>query len=259
MKDAALYFGWYARNANGPFSDPEFQLKKGAVACHIHSFSGLTLRRDKAEWVGPLVKHGAAGVLGNVYEPFLNGTTHLDVFVKRLLDGYTMVEAAYMATPYVSWMSIVVGDPLYRPFDGFRTYEPQFYRKDDNLHAKTFHVATKLWGKKKASYEVKLENATKLHKTGYYLEALAARERTANALNEAGNLLRQAKKHYFDPIDQLRVDLEIVDLERQRNNKTKAKSLLKEMKSDPNYKGMTELKAVDALLNQLDPPGPSGS
>lgn len=259
MDQAALYFGWYERTANGPFANPEFQLKKGAVACHIHSYSALTVRSRSAEWVGPLVDKGAAGVLGNVYEPFLQGSTHLDLFFKRLLEGYTLTEAAYMATPYLSWMSVVVGDPLYRPFDGFRTYEPQFFRKDEDLRYKTYHVATELWGNEEFKYESKLDNATKQHKTGFYYEALAGRQRNSDSLNRAISLLQSAKERYLAAEDRLRVDLQMVEVERLRNNKSQALSLLREMKSLPDYADLPGLKAVTALLNQLDPPGPSGS
>ena len=33
--------------------------------------------------------------MGNVYEPYLALTPHLDVFTKRLLDGDSFAEAAY--------------------------------------------------------------------------------------------------------------------------------------------------------------------
>ncbi len=54
--------------------------------------------------------------MGAVSEPFLNMTTMLDVFTERLLAGFTFVEAAYQATPTLSWQMTMIGDPLYRPF-----------------------------------------------------------------------------------------------------------------------------------------------
>jgi uncharacterized protein (TIGR03790 family) len=69
MTDCALYFGWRAEKASGPFAQPEFRFAPGAVAVHIHSFSGYTLRDANSFWVAPLVVHGAAATLGNVYEP----------------------------------------------------------------------------------------------------------------------------------------------------------------------------------------------
>lgn len=259
MDDAALYFGWYTRNANGPFDNPDFRLKKGAIAVHIHSFSAVTLRSETAEWTGPLVHHGAAGTVGNVYEPFLAGTTHLDQFFQLLLDGYTLAEAAYMSTPYLSWMGIVVGDPLYRPYDGFRTYEPQFYRNDESLHYKTYHVATKLWGDDAYNYKEKLNAATKNHKTGFYHEAVAGRQRNAGSANSAITSLKSAKDRYLTPKDKFRIDMQIVELERGRNNNARARELLRVIKASPDYTDPVYQKAVSALLNQLDPPGPAGS
>ncbi len=79
MSDCALYYGWYSGNVAGPFTQPSFRFLPGAVAVHIHSFSASTLRDPNAGWVAPLVMKGAAAVLGNVYEPYLQLTTNLDI------------------------------------------------------------------------------------------------------------------------------------------------------------------------------------
>ncbi len=39
MSDCALYYGWYAAGVTGPFADPLFRFRPGAIAVHIHSFS----------------------------------------------------------------------------------------------------------------------------------------------------------------------------------------------------------------------------
>jgi uncharacterized protein (TIGR03790 family) len=116
MTDAILYFGWYSQEATGVFNDPHFQFRPGAVAVHIHSFSASTIRQSDKFWVGPLIRHGAAATLGNVYEPFLQLTPILDLFYDRLVNGLTFAEGAYASLRAVSWMTTIVGDPLYRPF-----------------------------------------------------------------------------------------------------------------------------------------------
>ena len=116
MTDCALYYGWYAGTMAGPFTQPDFQFVPGAVAIHIHSFSASTLHDENANWAGPLLTKGAAATIGNVYEPYLQLTAHLDVFNDRLLHGFTFAESAYMSMPALSWMSVMVGDPLYRPY-----------------------------------------------------------------------------------------------------------------------------------------------
>ena len=59
MSQIALYFGWYAWSADGPFTRPEVEFMPGAIAYHIHSFSAADLRSRTANWVG---HWGAAGV-----------------------------------------------------------------------------------------------------------------------------------------------------------------------------------------------------
>lgn len=120
MSHAAAYFGWYAGDACGPFADPAFRFVPGAVAVHIHSFSAASLRTLTGFWCGPLVLRGAAATLGNVYEPYLSFTAHLDTFDARLMDGFTLAESGWMAQPVLSWMSVVIGDPLYRPYAAWR-------------------------------------------------------------------------------------------------------------------------------------------
>ncbi len=116
MTNCALYYGWYAGNVTGPFRQPDFRFVPGAIAVHIHSFSAVTLRDPKVGWVGPFLLKGAAASLGNVYEPYLQLTPNLNIFNDRLLHGFTFAESAYMSQRAVSWMSVMVGDPLYRPY-----------------------------------------------------------------------------------------------------------------------------------------------
>lgn len=119
MQDTAVYFGWYAHPANGPFkpaTSADFRFAPGAVAVHLHSFSGTSVK-DANNWVGALLQRGAAVTAGNVYEPTLGGCLKSDVFFDRLLKGYTVAEASLMATPWLSWQGVVMGDPLYRPFE----------------------------------------------------------------------------------------------------------------------------------------------
>jgi uncharacterized protein (TIGR03790 family) len=111
-----LYFGWYAGDLNGPFTLPHFEFPPGAIALHIHSFSAHTLRSPTEGWCGPLVAHGVTATLGNVYEPYLEFTHHPDLLLHALARGWTLGDAAYYAMPALSWQGVLIGDPLYRPF-----------------------------------------------------------------------------------------------------------------------------------------------
>ena len=119
VMDAAAYFGWYSENIDGPFADPFFQFVPGAVAAHLHSFSATTLHDPNKGWSGPLIQHGASASVGNVYEPFLAFTTDFATMESQLLAGNNLADSYYAAQPVLSWMSILVGDPLYRPYACF--------------------------------------------------------------------------------------------------------------------------------------------
>ena len=121
VTDAAVYFGWYAGGIDGPFADKAFQFRPGAIAVHLHSFSAATLLSTTANWCGPLLAHGAAATLGNVYEPYLSLTANFDVFQDRLMAGFTLAESGWMSQRALSWMGVVVGDPLYRPYAIWRS------------------------------------------------------------------------------------------------------------------------------------------
>ncbi|MDP1579932.1 MAG: TIGR03790 family protein [Candidatus Didemnitutus sp.] len=111
-----LYFGWYNTNVNGPFLRDGFRFAPGAVALHIHSYSASTLRSTTEGWCGPLVARGVAATFGNVFEPYLEFTVRPDMLIDQLATGATLGDAAFFATPVLSWQGVVLGDPLYRPF-----------------------------------------------------------------------------------------------------------------------------------------------
>lgn len=116
VTNAAVYYGWYDGGVSGPFSEQSMRFQPGAIAVHIHSYSAATIRNPGAYWCAPLLDRGASVTVGNVYEPYLTLTTHLDTFQDRLMNGFTFAESAYMALTALSWMNVSIGDPLYRPY-----------------------------------------------------------------------------------------------------------------------------------------------
>ncbi|MBN1346236.1 MAG: TIGR03790 family protein [Phycisphaerae bacterium] len=112
--DAALYCGWYSV---ARFQDA-FMFVRGAVAVHIASFEAKSLRDPKASyWCKELLADGAAATFGPVDEPYLSAFPMPRDFFGLLATGrYTLVECFYYTKPYNSWMMLLVGDPLYRPF-----------------------------------------------------------------------------------------------------------------------------------------------
>ncbi|HEY9154233.1 MAG TPA: TIGR03790 family protein [Opitutaceae bacterium] len=112
----ALYFGWYAWDINGPFTEPGFKFPPGAVALHLHSFSASTMQGANHSWVAPFVARGVTATVGNVFEPYLNLTHSPPILARALLRGDNWGDAVYAAVPALSWEAIAFGDPLYRPF-----------------------------------------------------------------------------------------------------------------------------------------------
>ena len=62
--------------------------------------------------VADLVRGGAAGAAGNVFEPLLSGAARADVLFDAYFRKVPAVEAHYRAVPYLGWMNVWVGDPL---------------------------------------------------------------------------------------------------------------------------------------------------
>ena len=251
LRDVAVYFGWYDWNVSGPFINPSFRFKKGAIAVHLHSFSAGQLRDASKNWSAPLLAKGAAATLGNVYEPYLPFTHHFDTFEDRLLKGYTLIEAAYMALPVLSWQNIVLGDPLYRPFthlDGSGEVA------DGDRDYRAIRLANIRWKEEPTTLNANLRGAADRLESGVIIEYLGLLNAEENKDGEAETDFRKAKLYYKTKADRLRMDLHIAALERKLGNKEAAIKLLRG--SGTLYHSIPESAAVTAWLNILDPPPP---
>jgi tetratricopeptide (TPR) repeat protein len=65
---------------------------------------------------GDLIRDGVTGAAGHVAEPYLDATIRPDILFPAYVRGANLAEAFYAAMPYLSWQTIVVGDPLCAPF-----------------------------------------------------------------------------------------------------------------------------------------------
>jgi uncharacterized protein (TIGR03790 family) len=112
--DCALYCGWYSL-AN--YVDC-CKFVRGAVAYHIASAEAVSLRDPKTHfWCKCLLEHGVAATLGPVAEPYTIGFPKPAEFFGLLATGrYTLVECYHKTALLSSWMTVLVGDPLYNPF-----------------------------------------------------------------------------------------------------------------------------------------------
>jgi uncharacterized protein (TIGR03790 family) len=112
--DCALYCGWYSLANYVPCC----KFKPGAVAFHIASSEAVSLRDPKSKlWCKNLLEDGAVATLGPVAEPYTVGFPKPAEFFGCLATGeYTLVECYWRTELFASWMTVLVGDPLYNPY-----------------------------------------------------------------------------------------------------------------------------------------------
>ena len=214
LPDTALYFGWYTGEVFGPFKEPGFRFATGAVVCHLHSFSAKTVRDGGVAWAAPLLERGAAATFGNVWEPYLAFTVHFDLLCERLLAGYTLAEAGWAATPGLSWMTVVLGDPLYRPFAGRSLPEGE-----NRAYAMLRGLAERSDGADFKRAVVELAEKRGLPRL---LELLALLVAADGSVSEASGLLQHARSLYTNKADQLRTWIYEIDLLKATDSKRAA-------------------------------------
>ena len=112
--ECMLYCGWYSL-AN--YVDC-CRFVPGAVAYHIASSEAVSLRNPNSKfWCPNLLTAGAAVTIGPVAEPYTLGFPKPAEFFGFLVTGrYTLVECYSRTLLLNSWMTVLVGDPLYNPF-----------------------------------------------------------------------------------------------------------------------------------------------
>lgn len=221
ITDAAAYFGWYWESINGPFLDAAFHFVPGAVAAHLHSFSATTLHDPAKGWTGPLIEHGASASVGNVYEPYLIFTTDFGTMEELLLSGFTLAESYYAAQPVLSWTSILVGDPLYRPYAAF--HDPE--NKNNSVWNDYRQIILAHQGDVLAAAH---DLGVRARESGesLYLEALGAAQYDAGVPVAAGASFSDASKIAKDPNVRFRLLLERARVFEKRGKPEKGVSLL---------------------------------
>lgn len=254
VTDAALYYGWYEGAVSGAMASPGPRFRRGAVAVHIHSFSAATLRDPAAFWVAPLVTAGAAASLGNVYEPYLDLTAHLDVFNERLLQSFTLAESAYMSQKALSWMNVVIGDPLYRPFAA--SQNPIRRGQPDKDSAPWMALADQL---RKASggalaQTLYLKKMARETPTGLNYEALGMLQSFNSEPQEALNSLESSGSLYKDPAEAFRTIIERLRILQSIGKKSEALKLIGGALQRPQPPDRAKL--LGDIKNEISPPPP---
>ncbi|WP_018969118.1 TIGR03790 family protein [Rubritalea marina] len=251
MRDVALYYGWYTTHVNGPFKDPEFQFKRGAVAIHLHSFSAAKFRDPNTHWVGPLLARGAAATVGNVFEPYLATTHHFDILQQALLDGHCFAEACAMALPILSWQNMSVGDPLYRPF---LRIDASGVVKDEDKAFRAINLAFRAWQGDDEKIKQKLTTAAIKSNDARYYETLGLWSQYLGLNNEALSYYQFADKKYSFNSDKVRIALHNANLFRKQKNKKAALIVLRDalIGREKHTSGIP----LKSMIDILDPPPP---
>jgi uncharacterized protein (TIGR03790 family) len=116
---AAIYCGWYSLKK---YIDA-FDFVDGAVGYHISSLEAVDLRDpNSSQWCPAMLKDGITATLGAVDEPYLHSFPNPTEFFLELFNGRCLVEAYYHTNPFNSWQLVLIGDPLYRPFNNLKSH-----------------------------------------------------------------------------------------------------------------------------------------
>jgi uncharacterized protein (TIGR03790 family) len=216
LPDTILYFGWYTGGITGALASPGFRFQRGAVACHIHSFSAGVLRADGQAWTGPLLHKGAAAALGNVYEPFLSLTTHLlyRPFAKTSASGGL---GSAESRDYLLYQGAARRSPL-----------------DPDSAIKT--TITSIAEKRKSARLLELT-------------ALLSMQQERHA--EAGDLFDHAEALTASPTDRLRLRLYRAECLRRDDKGKTAAELLKSLLKQDIFDEEPARAAAEALLREL--------
>lgn len=252
VTNAALYYGWYTENIAGAMTAASFE--RGAIAVHIHSFSAATLRNPNAHWSAPLLARGAAATLGNVYEPYLTLTAHLDVFNDRLLNGFTLAECGYMSLRALSWMNVIIGDPLYKPFTPAErsgkaeSRDNPWVLLSQQLHESAHSGLTQT---------ITLARLARTSSSGINYEALGMLESFFGQPREAIESLESAGQLYGHTPESFRTVIERIRILQSIGDKNAALKLIDRTALRPQPPDRAKL--LSALRNEISPPPPPPS
>jgi len=130
--------GYYSWGSNDPAirtRDLDLGFVPGAIGGMFVSSDCRTFKEPPPDWqvglwdgsipefegspqslAGDLIREGITGVAGYVAEPYLEASVRPQILFPAYLSGFNLIESFYLAMPYLSWQTVVVGDPLCAPF-----------------------------------------------------------------------------------------------------------------------------------------------
>ncbi len=128
------YAAWGSNDKNRKTRVVDLGWLAGGVATEYVSTNGRTFVEPPASWnigrwgltagywagspqslTADWIRAGATAATGHVYEPYLSFTPRPEeLFLAYVVEGRTLAESYFRAAPAVSWMNILIGDPLCR-------------------------------------------------------------------------------------------------------------------------------------------------
>ncbi|HTA67326.1 MAG TPA: TIGR03790 family protein [Bryobacteraceae bacterium] len=131
QRDVIGYASWGSNDPERKQREVGFQWLPGAIMTEYVSTNGRSFARPPETWkvgswddaktwfvgspqtlTADYIRDGATGASGHVYEPFLQFTPRPDILLPAYYHGRNLAESYYLAIPALSWMNVVVGDPL---------------------------------------------------------------------------------------------------------------------------------------------------
>jgi uncharacterized protein (TIGR03790 family) len=112
------YFSWGGADPALRQNLPTLPFVAGSIAATLGAADAATFEHKPGATPlsAELIKAGASGVGGNIREPYLQSSFRPQILFAAYLRGLPLAEAYYRALPHISWQSVIVGDPLTRPF-----------------------------------------------------------------------------------------------------------------------------------------------
>jgi uncharacterized protein (TIGR03790 family) len=134
IKDVIGYASWGSNDSDHRERFLKFHWLPGAIATEFVSTDARTFTRPPDDWklgswgdpgstmffgspqtvTGDYIHEGASGASGQVSEPYLTFCPRPDFILPAWFQGRNLAESFYMGIPGLSWMNVVIGDPLMR-------------------------------------------------------------------------------------------------------------------------------------------------
>ena len=133
QKGVIGYASWGSNDPDRKQRMLNFSWLPGAIATEFVSTNGRTFEKPPEKWqlgtwsaqaswyagspqtlTADYIHEGATGASGQVNEPYLGFCPRPEFILPAYYSGRTLAESFYMGIPGLSWMNIVIGDPLMR-------------------------------------------------------------------------------------------------------------------------------------------------